>query len=174
LSREAPEGYFSYYGDDIAPIDNVFFRFTDPREKDYHQPQIGAFITAHVRMVVRRAALIKPDAWLYADTDCVVFSEDVTHLLDIDAKRYGAWKIEELGTEYRIIAKKVYQNVETGKGNAKGLNVKRLTAEDFKKWYEGTPPVQAQVQRRNFVKVMAGEEMYGEMVRSGTSVEEAD
>jgi Holliday junction resolvasome RuvABC endonuclease subunit len=38
--------------------------------------------------------------------------------MDIDARRYGAWKIEESGAEYRLIAKKVYQNVATGKGNA--------------------------------------------------------
>ena len=171
LAAQQPEGFAPYYGDQMEPLENVWFRFTEPSIKDYHQPHIGAFITAHVRMVVRRAALLNPDAWLYADTDCVVFSEDVTDKLDIDSKRYGAWKIEEQGAEYRIIAKKVYQNVETGQGHSKGLNVKKLTATDFEQWYEGNPPVQEQVQRNNFVKTMLGAEMYRTQVRSGTSVE---
>jgi hypothetical protein len=122
-------------------------------------------------MVVRRAALRAPHAFLYADTDCVVFSEDVTAKMDIDARRYGAWKIEESGSEYRLIAKKVYQNVATGKGNAKGLNVRRLTPTDFKDWYEGKEPVQEQIQRNNFVKVMSGEEMFKKQIRRGTEIE---
>lgn len=172
LAAECPAGYEPYYGEDDAnPVDHVFFRFTDPRDKDYHQPHVGAFITAHVRMVVRRAALLAPHAFLYADTDCVVFSEDVTAKIDIDARRYGAWKIEESGAEYRLIAKKVYQNVTTGKGNAKGLNVRRLTPDDFAQWYEGQEPVQEQIQRNNFVKVMSGEEMFKKQIRRGTSIE---
>lgn len=172
LAKDCPQGFEPYYGEDISDaIQHVYFRFTDPRDKDYHQPHIGAFITAHVRMVVRRAALLNPDAWLYADTDCVVFSHDVTSQLDVDPKRYGAWKIEEQGTEYRIIAKKVYQNVQTGKGNAKGLNVKRLSPEDFERWFDGNAPEQDQVQRNNFVKVMAGAEMFRLQTRKGTSVE---
>ena len=122
-------------------------------------------------MVVRRAALLRPDSWLYADTDCVVFDSDVTELLDTDAKRYGAWKIEEQGTQYQIIAKKVYANLESGTGHAKGLNVKRLTPQDFDKWYHGDAPVQDQVQRQNFMQVMRGAEMYREQTRSGTCVQ---
>jgi uncharacterized protein YneR len=172
LASACPDGYQPFYGDDDADaIQHVYFRFTDPRDKDYHQPHVGAFITAHVRMVVRRAALLAPHAFLYADTDCVVFSEDVTAKMDIDARRYGAWKIEESGAEYRLIAKKVYQNVATGKGNAKGLNVRRLTPTDFKDWYEGKEPVQEQIQRNNFVKVMSGEEMFKKQIRRGTEIE---
>lgn len=173
LAHECPPGYQSTFADDMTrdPIEHVWFRFTEPRERDYHQPHVGAFITAHVRMVVRRAALLAPDAWLYADTDCTVFSRDVTALLDIDPKRYGAWKIEESGTVYKIIAKKVYVNTETMQGHAKGLHVKTLSAADFDEWYDGRPPVQTQVQRNNFVSVMNGREMFREQVRRGTSVE---
>jgi hypothetical protein len=121
-------------------------------------------------MVVRRAALKNPGAWLYADTDCVVFSEDVTADLDIDPKRYGAWKVEESGTQYRIIAKKVYQNWETGKINAKGLNTSKLTNEHFDLWMQGEAPVQQQIQRNNFVRVMSGREMFYAQQRSGTRV----
>ena len=126
-------------------------------------------------MVVRRAALIDPDAWLYADTDCVIFSRDVSADLDIDPKRYGAWKIEEQGTIYEIIAKKVYAEVggEKPKRSAKGLNVKRLTPDDFARWYEGTAPVQDQIQINNFLSVMHGADMYRAQRREGTRVESA-
>lgn len=174
LSADCPPGYAPFYGDDLSPIEHVYFQFIPEdkiRPKAYHQPQLGTFITAHVRMVVRRAALLRPDSWLYADTDCVVFDSDVTALLDIDAKRYGAWKIEEAGTEYQIIAKKVYANVEKGIGHAKGLNTRRLTPADYDAWYKGEAPEQEQTQRQNFMLVMRGAEMYRTQVRRGTNVE---
>lgn len=173
LCAECPDDYAPYYGDEFDPIEHVFFRFVeDQRAKDYHQPQIGAFITAHVRMLVRRAALLNPDAWLYADTDCVVFSEDVTDKLPIDAARYGAWKIEESGTVYKIIAKKVYTQAEgeKRKRSAKGMNVKRLTERDFDNWFDGEPPLQNQIQRQSFLQVMRGAEMYRAQDRRGTAV----
>jgi hypothetical protein len=151
-------------------LEHIWWRVGDIVTRDYHQPQIGAFITAHVRMVLRRAMLIDPDAWLYADTDCVAFNRDVTDQIDIDPGRYGAWKIEESGTPYRIIAKKVYASLDGAKRSAKGLNVKRLSNEDFQSWLNGTPPTQTQVQRQNFLKVMAGSEMYLERTRRGTAI----
>lgn len=173
LASECPEGFSPHYTDgDTDPLEHIFERVQDDMHpKDYHQPHIGAFITAHVRMVVRQAALIDPGAWLYADTDCVVFSRDVTDRLDIDAKRYGAWKIEEAGTQFQIIAKKVYANVETGEGSAKGLHVRKVTPAQFTEWLAGKPPVQTQVQRNNFVAVMKGAEMYREQTRAGTATE---
>ncbi len=174
LSAEQPPGYQAFYGDGFDPLEHIFYKTLEDDEihpKAYHQPQLGAFITAHVRMVVRRAALLSPDTWLYADTDCVVFSSDVTAQLDIDAKRYGAWKIEETGEQYQIIAKKVYTSLATGKSSAKGMNVKRLTPEDMDQWFHGTPPVQDQTQRQNFMQVMRGAEMFRTQRRSGTRVE---
>lgn len=171
LSRERPAGYAPYFPDDMEPLEHVWFTFEEDEPKDYEQPHIGAFITAHVRMVVRRAALLAPDSWLYADTDCAVFSEDMTARLDTDAKRYGAWKIEEAGTVYKIIAKKVYFNTASKKGNAKGLNVKRLQEADYDAWFEGNAPTQEQIQRNNFIKVMAGQDMYRKQVRKGTAIE---
>ena len=174
FSSECPPGYAPFYGNELEPVRHVYFRFVeDQRPKAYHQPQLGAFITAYVRMVVRRAALLSPDTWLYADTDCVVFASDVTSQLDIDPKRYGAWKVEEAGTVYQIIAKKVYAQVggESPKRSAKGLNVKKLTPQDFSEWYDGNPPEQSQVQRQNFMKVMQGAEMFRSQKRRGTAVE---
>lgn len=195
LAPYCPPGYAPYYPDDADdPMQHVFWRQMQPdeiRPKNYHQPQIGAFITAHVRMVVRRAALLSPDSFLYADTDCVVFDSDVTAKLDIHASRYGAWKVEEAGTVYQMIAKKVYTQVadeETRdawqsadkdvreaarkriKRSAKGMNVRRLSPEDFDAWSVGQPPVQDQVQRNNFLAVMHGAEMFRSQQRSGTSV----
>lgn len=188
FARECPDGYEPFYEEnEILPVEHLWFRplartlpdgtqETDERAKDYHQPHVGAFITAHVRMVVRRAALLDPGAWLYADTDCVIFSRDVTAMLDIDPARYGAWKIEEAGTEYRIIAKKVYAEVVAAdekpkKRSAKGINPKTLTGGDFAEWYEGRAPVNTQTQLNNFVSVMRGAEMYRRQVRKGTAIE---
>ena len=176
LSKHCPPEYSEYIPDDPdAVLSHVWQRQKAPTVRDYHQPQIGAFITAHVRMVVRRAALIAPEAWLYADTDCVVFARNVTKYLPIDAKRYGFWKQETDGEPYRIIAKKVYAEIGFDESSdavkhAKGLNVKKLTDEDFEAWFRGTLPVQTQVQRQNFVKVMQGTEMFLERTRKGTAV----
>jgi hypothetical protein len=172
LAYECPPDCLPFYDNGIEPLDHVFYRFDlNRRAKEYHQPQIGAFITAHVRMVLRRAILIAPDAWLYADTDCVVFDRDLTDKLDIDGKRYGAWKIEESGTPFRIIAKKVYAEIDGDKRSAKGMNVKRLSADDFARWFEGDEPVQDQLQINNFLSVVVGAEMYRKQTRRGTAIE---
>lgn len=179
MAAECPPGYLPFHADgeaDALPF--VWFRWVeDEQEKAYHQPQLGAFITAHVRMVLRRAALLAPDAWLYADTDCVVFSRDVTAGLDIHPSRYGAWKVEEAGAVYEIIAKKVYTEVDAAKPDAKlkrsakGLNVRKLSSDHFHGWFEGQPPVQEQIQRQNFLTVMQGAEMYRRQTRKGTAIE---
>lgn len=179
LALECPPDCVPFYGDGTDPIEHIYYRIDNDRKpKAYHQPHLGAWITATVRMVVRRAALIDPDAWLYADTDCVIFSRDVSASLDIDPKRYGAWKVEDEGTIYEIIAKKVYAQVsvknegEKLKRSAKGMTVKKLTAEDFTRWYEGTPPVdENMIQLNSFLSVMHGANMYRSQRREGTRVE---
>jgi hypothetical protein len=169
MCNECPEGYLAVISNDPEADDlPIWTKQGEPVCKDYHKPQIGAFITAHVRMVVRRAALTNPGAWLYADTDCVIFTEAAQ--LDIDPGRYGAWKVECEGDEYRIIAKKVYAKTDNSEKHAKGLNVKKLTAEDFEKWARGEVPVQTQTHRNNLTKVLAGADMYIERVRKGTKI----
>lgn len=167
LALEKPEGWHDVHGVDEG-LQHCWFRFAKPVPKEYHQPQIGAFITAHVRMVVRRAALLDPLAWLYADTDCVVFTRPVN--LPCDAKKYGFWKIEVAGEPYYHIAKKVYADISASVKHAKGLNIKRLNAEDFEAWYRGSPPEQTQVQRQNFVRVMTGAEMFAERTKLGEKI----
>ena len=51
------------------------------------------------------------------------------------------------------------------------MRVRELTAQDFAEWYEGTPPVQQQTQRNNFLAVLRGVDMYRAQERSGTAVE---
>jgi len=171
LAPSCPPGFVDYYGDDSTEhIPFVWCRFQETPAKAYHQPQIGAFITAHVRMVVRRAALIAPDHFLYADTDCVIFSKDVTKKLDINATRYGAFKVEDSGVEYMLIAKKVYASIDFKTKHSKGLNVKNLTFGDFVSWYAGKIPQQNQAQRQNFVKFLRGSPMFVNRTRKGTAI----
>lgn len=167
MAPVCPPGYSQYQGEGDA-LQCVWYRFSDPVMREYHQPQLGCFITAHVRMVLRRAILLAPDAWLYADTDCLAFDRPVN--LPIDAKKYGLWKIEESGTEYYVIEKKVYARKDGTLKHAKGMNVKRLDLEAFKLWYEGMPPRQEQVQRMNFVKFAAGGEMFASRIKVGQRV----
>lgn len=170
ISNECPVGFLPAIVSPDDPQDlPLWVHRNEPQIKDYQKPQIGAFITAHVRMVVRRAALTDPDAWLYADTDCVIFTRPAK--LDIDPKRYGAWKVECEGEHYRIITKKVYAKMDASEKHAKGLNVKKLTAEDFRRWSNGEVPVQQQLHRNNIMKVLAGAEMYVEQVRKGTKID---
>lgn len=170
LCNECPEGFMPFVTPDDEHADlPVWTKKGEPSKKEYHKPQIGAFITAHVRMVVRRAALLCPDGWLYADTDCVVFDQAPIGL-DTHPSRYGAWKVECEGDEYRIITKKVYAKVDNSEKHAKGMNVKKLTANDFKLWSEGKPPTQTQMHRNNIIKVLGGADMYIERVRRGTKI----
>lgn len=167
LARECPQG-FSQYQDDDELFKHIWFRFTDPGIREYHQPHIGAFITAQVRMVLRRAILLNPGAWLYADTDGIMFSEPVD--LSLSQTEYGKWKLEAAGEVYRIITKKVYANEDASEKHAKGVNINRLTNEDFIKWFEGSPPTQKQVQRSNFLAVMSGEDMFFDRVKIGQKI----
>lgn len=168
MAKDCPEEYMPYDITDTL-MDHIFFKMVDQFGKAYHQPQIGIFITAHVRMLVRDAALQKAEAFLYADTDAVVFSEPVTHL-DIDPKRYGAWKQETDGERYIIIGKKIYASLDTNFKRAKGIHIKELSRDDFIAWKNGNIPVQRQLHRQNFLKAMAGKPMFQTMDRHGTDV----
>lgn len=165
MARSCPEGMIAYDIDIPAPI---FADIGEPIKAQYHQPQIGCFITAHVRIQVRNAALAMPEHFIYGDTDCVVFSAPADHL-DIDPTRYGAWKQECAGVNYTFIAKKVYCG-EDGTKHSKGLRVKELTSEHFEKWYDGEIPMQKQLQRVNFLKMARGEPMFHNLDRTGTDV----
>jgi hypothetical protein len=180
MAAERPEGYFQYQNESDE-LQHIWFKFGEQQSRDYHQPQLGAFITAHVRMVVRRAILVDADAWLYSDTDCCMFTRPVA--LDIDPGRYGAWKIEAEGEHYRIIAKKVYCALDGSEMKAKGMTiskpapvwndaankweVRRLNMDDFARWYDGKSPRIKQTQRLNFVGVMSGGDMFVERVKVG-------
>jgi hypothetical protein len=168
MGIDCPPGYKRFQSEDDK-IDCVWCRFAEPVLREYHQPQLGCFITAHVRMVLRRAILLAPEAWLAADTDSVAFDRLVR--LPIDAKKYGLWKIEEAGTEFYVIEKKVYARKDGRVLHAKGMNVRRLSIADFERWYRGMPPKQEQVHRLNFVKFMSGGKMFARRVRVGQRID---
>lgn len=182
LAVESPEGYAPY--DDVdGEIANVWARFVEPPLREYHQPQIGTWITASVRMKIRRAALLAPDAFLYADTDCVMFSRPVA--LPIDKRKYGLWKVEAAGERYIVVVKKVYAAEDGSIRHAKGLNLRHgepvkgcraceergracgLSIEDFERWRGGSPPVQEQLQRKNWLRFLSGEPMFTPLTKIG-------
>lgn len=162
MAKECPDGYLQW-NEGTAYI---WCRVQDKEEieRGYHQPQIASFITAYVRMVVRRAIMTNPTGWIYADTDCVVF--DSPAKLDIDKKRYGAWKQETEGEEYRFIVKKGYYSQDRTTVHCKGMNIRhangdlKFSDKELDDWWKGTPPKQAQTQRKNFLKVISGDDMY--------------
>lgn len=167
LAAECPPGYTPY--DDLeGEVANVWSRLVEPPIREYHQPQIGTWITASVRMKVRRAALLAPDAFLYADTDCVMFSRPVA--LPLDKSKYGLWKLEAEAAPYVVVVKKVYAALDGSVMHAKGLNVARLTLEDFESWHDGKPPRQAQIQRKNWLRFLAGEPMFSAVEKVGQVV----
>lgn len=151
----------------------IWRRDGEAQNKPYHRPQIGAFITAHVRIVVREAALGDAKHFLYADTDGVKFSRPVKHL-DVDPRRYGAWKEEITNKDYILIGKKIYFGAPDEKGGlnhrAKGLHIRELTEADFRAWLAGKPPKQRQTQRQNFIKFVGGRDMFNSLDRRGTDV----
>jgi len=170
FAADCPPGYEPYFGDGDVPLDHVWYRIEPRRAKPYHQPQIAAAITAHCRMVLRRAMLIDPQAWLYADTDCVVFDRDVTASLRIDPGAYGAWKVEVAGEEYQLIAKKVYRDLSGHTKRAKGLRADQLSGADWDAWARGEAPMQSQTQLLGLLSVLSGGEMYRTIRRSGTAI----
>ena len=171
LSKQQPDGYGVYSVDENADdiMQCAWFKFIEPLRREYHQPQLGAMITAHVRMQVRRAALLDPEAFLYADTDCVMATRPLN--LDIDPKRYGAWKLESAGEWYKLIAKKVYKSDDGKTRHAKGMNINRLTDADLDGWFYGKPPTQIQVHRNNFVKFVTEGVMFHNHEKTGQRVD---
>lgn len=169
MAYECPEGY-AHYQSENDKLQCVWYRFAEPVMREYHQPQLGAFICAHVRMVLRRAILLDPQAWVMADTDCAAFSRPVPGI-PLDPKKYGLWKLEEAGVkDFYFIEKKVYASKDGTVMHAKGMNVKRLTVDDMREWFYGRPPQQTQTQRNNFVSFVTGGTMFKERVKVGQRV----
>ena len=169
-----PDRQYNFYMPDEPGLENIWFRMGDSFPKPYHQPQIGGIITSHPRLLIRSAALKAPRHFVYADTDALAFSKPVD-FLKIDPKRYGDYKLEAEGDEYIFVAKKVYHGENSAEPDkpikhAKGLMVRELTKKEFEHWFEGVPPKQQQTQRQNFVRFMAGQDMFISQDRRGTDV----
>lgn len=166
FSKERPDGYDLY--DSFNP--EAYFIFSRDRKsfpKKYHLPQIGIFVTAHVRCVVREAAIKEEDHFLYADTDCVMFSKPAKHL-EVHKTKYGAWKQESDGYTIIVVGKKMYHAPDGSK--AKGLIVKKLEKSDYLSWLKGKLPIQIQVQRQNIISFLGGKDMFKNLTRKGTDV----
>jgi len=163
FSNFKPKGYEEFIPDWENPEDRCPYIFVkeeedEQRARDYHQPQIAATITAHVRMVVRRAALLGGDAWVFSDTDSCVYSRDMSKKLKpLSDTAYGAWKLESAGVEYTVVEDKTYYSRVDNIIHAKGLNINPLTYDAMDQWYNTRiKPEQRQVQRANFFKFMQG------------------
>lgn len=176
FSAEKPDGYHYYQAED-EDFDGVWFKYEEPKEESYHKPQIGCFIMAYARIRIMETALFAPKSFLYADTDCIVFTKNMDHVLWLDVGKYGAFKIEESGTPYIFINKKVYcsetlddDGIRPKTAHAKGLNVNKLTYQEYIEWYNGVIPEQEQVQRQSIVKTMAKSPMFLTRERDGSFV----
>lgn len=181
ISDQRPGTEYFRYRDDDPDYDDIWFTIEDVRPADYHRPQLGSFITAYGRLQLMEAANFAPRAFQYADTDCVVFTEDVTWAMDVDPAIYGYWKVEEAGATYSFINKKAYFSHDADPdpkrlnyprvAHAKGLHVQDLTLRQWHDWYDGTEiPEQQQLQRQNFVTTMADQDMFVPRGRSGCFV----
>lgn len=180
IAAECPEEHFPWRPEDPA-LRGFWVKVgeDDPRSrKRYHRPQIGAFITAHVRMVLYDAIMQAPAGFLKADTDSIAFDRPVTHL-DVHPSRYGAWKEEYTGNRGIVIGKKCYlivepdrrvtagiADVERRKADrgrpphavCKGLNIRRLTLRDYEIWLaSGEPPEQMMIQTLGWKHALDGD-----------------
>lgn len=162
-----PRGAFPVFDGSGEHITGLWFK---PQTRDarrrYQRPQIGAFVTAHVRCVIYDAIMQDPDHFVKCDTDSVSFTRAQT--FPISPWRYGDFKCENDGRRDIVIGKKVYWS--EGKGaTCKGLRVKQLTRRDYERWFaDGTPPVQTQVQLLSWKKSLAP--LWRVQERSGTKV----
>jgi len=168
FSHTQPDGYIKF--DPFEPeADNIYARSKLAFNKKYHLPQIGVFVTAYIRCLIRHDAIQEEKHFLYADTDCLVFSKPVNHL-QLHKSKYGAWKQENAGEKYIIIAKKVYHDIDEGKSKAKGLIVKNLDYQTYADWLDGKIPFQLQMQRQNILKFLGGRDMFHSLERKGTNI----
>lgn len=150
IAHDAPDDSWKPFAPENPDLDLYWCRQSpeERRPRAYHVLQLGVFITASVRMKLYAAAMQSPENFLKADTDSVTFSAPVA--LDIDPKRYGAWKVEAAGTRAIIIGKKTYATFDsdgTFHAVCKGISPKLLTVADYEKWIvTGEPPEQEMIQ----------------------------
>jgi hypothetical protein len=170
LSRDMPAGAHPCVEPDEwgTPL---FGFWIVPEKKDtrrqFMRPQLGAFITAHVRCRIYRAAMRDPDYFVKADTDSVSFAREQSWP-DLDPHRYGAWKCEASGDYTIVVAKKV--SWSAAKTTAKGMRTKTLTQSDFERWIAGQVPVQEQIQLQSWRKGNLAP-TWKPQARSGTAVD---
>lgn len=145
-----PKGFRPAHGTDVVPY---LWESDSVRDKarPYHRRSFGATITAVVRCMTYRAAMLAPVAFVKADTDSVAFSRPVD--LPLSPTRYGDWKVEYEGIDAIVMAKKMYATA-SGTVRAKGLPRKQLRYADFEAWYQrGIVPERDVVQLLGITKM---------------------
>lgn len=153
IARTQPEAALPYNPNDPL-FKYVWVQYDEnDQRKYYHRPHVAAFITSAVRCKLFDAIMIAPDDFLKADTDSVCFTRPVK--LPISTWQYGKWKLESDGDRHVIIGKKVYARWDSGEHKwkfiCKGLHTKKLTIEDFERWFDkGIVPQQSQMQLLSF------------------------
>ena len=175
ISRKEPPGKFwQLEHPEDESLHNFWLKILEHPEsqaRDYHRPQLGAFITAGVRCQVYEAIMTLPEFFLKADTDSVCFSRPNPYLM-LDPRAYGKWKLEHDGAEHVIITKKVYavREGDDVKIVCKGLSTRKLTWDTMMEWYETrNAPVQEQVQLQSWKKGVGSDApMFAKMTRKGT------
>lgn len=177
FAAEKPGKDYKEFRAEDENFKHIWFTTEKTHNERYHMKQIGSFITSYVRIWLMKTALKNADAFLYADTDCVAFSQDMTAELDIDVARYGAFKVEASGERYGLIAKKTYWHDTDDvkrpgypvESRCKGLNPTLITTLDWHRWYRtGVPPEQHQVQRLNVIRTIETGIMFRNYDRKGS------
>ncbi len=177
-SKPVP-GYIPYQ-EENPNYKNILCKKSDrDTYRGYHKPQLGGIITEYVRMVVRRAALLAGDNFLYADTDCIAAKEPIEGL-DVDSRRYGAWKLEGAYVLSIFVEKKIYaikdkkkKDKETGVETLewdvkfKGLRHDNVGLEDIINAQNRRPVTKTQLQRNSVMKVLAGSPMFRSVSKTG-------
>lgn len=99
------------YIKDKTPIlhdNHIRYLTSEQRVEDSIYIPMAAFITAYARESVITAAQNNYDNFLYSDTDSVHLLGDISHDLDIDNVRLGAWKKESTFTRAKFLRAKTY------------------------------------------------------------------
>lgn len=130
---------------------------------DFYQPQLSTFISAYVRMELRRAIIKQGAAFLYCDTDSMILTQRAKGI-EIHPTKFGAWKCEAINHEMVIVGRKTYADLTA-------LNVVsscvRLSVDDVVKWLEGQTPKTEMQTRTNYLNALFGEPMFKQIYRSG-------
>lgn len=168
FSADRPGPEWHNFAGEVPEADHLWVTSEEVRDVDYHKLQIGVFITAYARCQLY-AQFLQHDCIIYADTDCLITTRDISAYLPISKSLYGAWKIEQDGHIILLNKKSYCWVLERPVMKWKGLTVRDLTPAQYVLCFsDGSPPVQVQTQRQSILKVLSGVTMFHEQERHGS------